>query len=175
MCNAAASFPHFVGDGGDVVMEELRKWLLAIIAAALVWAILETIVPKNAAGAAVRTGGGLMLLLVVVQPILALLPRQTEWKYEDYHQEIDQQIEEYRRENQLQMEDIIQKETGAYISAKAKELGLECRVQVDTVVRDGIPYPHSVKLTSARNEELSTWLDSELDIAPERQTWGWDE
>lgn len=149
----------------------LREWLLTMIAAAIIWAILETVLPKSAAGAVTRAGGGLVMLLVLLQPLMTLIPQRAEWKYENYLHQIEEKIEEYRAEGEAQMADIIQQETGAYISEKAAEMGISCHARVETAVRDGVPYPYRVVLDTKWNEELSFWLERELDIAAEQQSW----
>lgn len=153
-------------------MNGVREWLLGLVAAAVVLAMLEAIIPKTVAGAVAQTGGGLVLLLVFLRPILAISPQQLTWKYEDYLQQINWQIEEYRLMETEQLESIIQAETGAYISEKAARMGIDCRVKVRTVLRDGIPYPDAVEMTAAKNEELANWLAEELNITYDRQHWG---
>lgn len=153
-------------------MNGVREWVLGLIAAAAVLAVLEAIIPKTAAGAIAQTGGGLVLLLVFLHPVLSLSPQQITWIYEDYLQQIDSQIEEYRSTETEQLENIIQAETGAYISEKAAQMGIDCHVRVRTVLRDGIPYPDEVAMSAEKNEELAGWLAEELDIPYDRQHWG---
>lgn len=50
----------------------LRTWLLSIIAAGLVLAILYALVPKGRLRPIVRTTGGVALMLVILRPVLGL-------------------------------------------------------------------------------------------------------
>lgn len=53
----------------------LRTWLLSIIAAGLVLAILYALVPKGRLRPIVRTTGGVALMLVILRPYWGLTLR----------------------------------------------------------------------------------------------------
>lgn len=74
----------------------LRTWLLSIIAAGLVLAILYALVPKGRLRPIVRTTGGVALMLVILQPVLGFDFRDFAVSYQDYAQEIQALTEEYR-------------------------------------------------------------------------------
>ena len=75
----------------------LRTWLLSIIAAGLVLAILYALVPKGRLRPIVRTTGGVALMLVILQPVLGFDFRDFAASYDDYAQEIQALTEEYSR------------------------------------------------------------------------------
>ena len=75
-------------------------------------------------------------------------------------------------EQQKEMQALIEQETAAYISDKAQDMGLECRVTVRCKVgEEGVPYPDSVTVEGAASEELRRWITRELNIPSERQVF----
>jgi len=149
----------------------VREWLLGLIAAAALLSAMSAVMPKTAAGTIARAGGGVVLLLVLLHPLAQFSPKQIARQSQAYLQQIDAQIEEYRHLGEEELAAIIQEKTSAYISEKAAQMGIDCRVTVGTVLRDGVPFPDTVELTARKNEELSRWIESELNIAKERQRW----
>ena len=79
---------------------------------------------------------------------------------------------ELEMEQQKEMQALIEQEAAAYISDKAKGMGLECRVTVRCKVgEEGVPYPDSVTVEGAASEELGRWIAQELNIPTERQVF----
>ena len=152
-------------------MSLLKTWLFGVIAAAMALSILYALVPKGALLTIAKCTGGLIMLLVVVRPLLALDPAALHIRYEEWDRLIGQQTEAYTAENQQKMEAIIQKETAAYISEKAAQLGLNCHPRVEVTWRGGVPYPGSVTLDMAENRALSAILEEDLGIPPSEQHW----
>ena len=110
-------------------------------------------------------------MLVLLRPILGLRWDDLSGKYRDYEQQIEQQTEAYTRENQREMENIIEQRLNAYIWETAAQMGLDCKAEVETQLRDGVPYPVSVTFYREYHEELSNRISQELGIAPEQQRW----
>ena len=153
------------------MIEDLRIWLLGVIAAAFATAILGGSLPKTAAGTIGKVAGGLILLLALLRPVGGVEVDRLSGLYDGYASEIDKQIEAYRQSNQTEMAEIIEQETAAYISKKAEAYGVRCQVQVETSLRDGVPVPCAVRLYTQKNSELSQWIERELGIASAEQTW----
>ena len=149
----------------------LRTWLLSIIAAGLVLAILYALVPKGRLRPIVRTTGGVALMLVILQPVLGFDFRDFAVSYQDYAQEIQALTEEYRQTASQELTALIEEKTAAYIASKGAELGLDCTAQVETEVRNGVPYPSSVTLDVSRDPALAAWMAAELDIGESGQHW----
>lgn len=152
-------------------MEWFRSWLLGVMAAALILAMLYALVPKGAIRTIAQFTGGLVLVLVILQPLLQLDPGGWKLQYREYEAQIDEQIDAYRKDHQEELRTIIEKETAAYISDKGLTLGVECHPVVTTQLREGIPYPAEVTLDTAWNEALSRYIAQELDIPAENQHW----
>ena len=149
----------------------LRTWLLSIIAAGLVLAILYALVPKGRLRPIVRTTGGVALMLVILQPVLGFDFRDFAASYDDYAQEIQALTEEYRAADAAELAAIIEQRTAAYISDKGAALGVICHAEVETELRSGVPYPCAVTLDVERDEALAACIPADLGIGEERQTW----
>ena len=152
-------------------MGALREWLLGIIAVALIVSVLHALVPKGALRSAAHLAGGLVLLLTILRPVMGLRMEDLQIRWDGWEAAIEEKIGEYQEDTQQQMAELIEAETGAYISKKAAELGCPCRVQVETEVRDGVPFPCGAALDIGFHAGLSRWMAEELAIPAERQRW----
>lgn len=152
-------------------MEALRGWLLGIMAVAMVLSILYSLLPKGSIRSISRMTGGLILLLVMLRPIVGGDWNRLISRYSDYQVHISSQIETYQEENEKERERLIQEKTAAYILDKAAQMGITCRVQVGTEIREGVPYPASVTLNTVKDKDLSQIIEQELAIPEERQVW----
>ena len=152
-------------------MEWFRSWLLSVMSAALILAMIYTLVPKGTIRTIAQFTGGLVLILVILQPLLQLDPGSWKLQYREYETQIDEQIDTYRKDYQEELRTIIEEETAAYISGKGLELGIQCRPVVTTKLRDDIPYPAEVTLDTEWDEALSRYITQELDIPAENQHW----
>lgn len=152
-------------------MEWFCSWLLSVMAAALILALIYALVPKGTIRTIAQFTGGLILILVILQPLLQLDPGSWKLQYREYETQIDEQIDIYRKDYQEELRTIIEEETAAYISGKGLELGIQCRPVVTTKLRDDIPYPAEVTLDTDWDEALSRYITQELDIPAENQHW----
>ena len=148
-----------------------RQWILGIVAAAVCIALLRELVPKGAAGTVMRISGGVVLFLVMVRPLTGIDAAELHLRYIDYQQQIDRQIEVYQKEYDRQMEESIAKETGAYISKRAAQMGIVCTAVVETQQKEGLVLPVAVALDIPRDESLSSWIAREIGINPGQQYW----
>ena len=152
-------------------MSILRTWLFGVMAAAMALSILYALVPKGALLTIAKCTGGLVMLLVVVRPLLALAPGELYLQYEGWERTIQQQTETYTAANQQEMETLIQKETAAYISEKAAQLGVVCHPEVTCQVRGGVPFPVEVTLDIPKNTALLQIIRTDLGIDEMHQRW----
>ena len=152
-------------------MDWFRSWLLGVMSAALILALIYALVPKGTIRTIAQFTGGLVLILVILQPLLQLDPGSWKLQYREYETQIDEQIEAYREDHQEELRAIIEKETAAYISDKGLALGIKCHPVVTAKLRDNVPYPTEVTLDTDWNEALSRYITQELDIPAENQHW----
>ena len=154
------------------MIEGIKNWLWGIIAVSMCLALLYGLMPKGAVRSIGQISGGLVLLLVMLYPVLGIQLKHLEWHSGDYQEAIDRQIEEYRSGYEDQLRQSIEKETAAYISKKAAQMGVDCRIEVKAEEKaDHTVLPGEVWLDTEQNTALQTWITSELGIAPERQHW----
>lgn len=149
----------------------MKEWLLGVIAAAVCLSILDAMVPKGAMKGIAKVTGGLAMFLVLLRPWTHLDMRDWDWRYQEYQQQIDGQIDIYRQDYLQQMESIIERETGAYISKKAEQMGIACSVDVETDVENDVPVPTSVRIDIQKNNVLADWIETELGISQTKQYW----
>ena len=149
----------------------LKEWLTGLIAAAMVLSLVCALIPRGNLYAVARFTGGLILLLAVLRPLIQVKPDDLKMQYKDYQQEVERQILLYQENRDERMAAIIEEKTAAYISKKALEMGISCRITVETELRDGVPIPSRVSLQTSRNESLSRWIEEETGIPQEAQIW----
>ena len=154
--------------------ELIRQWIIAVTCAAMLAAILQTLLPKGGTGAAGRLAGGLLLLIATVQPLLSL-------DYDSLAQSMTQlRLEEYRSDQELAeansslLEELIEQETRSYILDKAEELGVVCQVRVTAWTESGdYPVPDGLEitgdLTQGEQAALTRVIAAELAIPAEQQ------
>lgn len=153
------------------MIETLREWTFGLVAAAMLLSMLNVLLPKRVFQGIGRITSGMILMLVLLRPVLELRWEDLSGKFRDYELQIDRQIEAYTMDNQQQMEDIIEQQLSAYVWETAAQMGLDCEAEVETQLRDDVPYPVSVTLYTDYNETLSDRIFRELGITPERQYW----
>lgn len=153
------------------MIDMIRQWLIGVIAAAACLSVLEAMVPKGAVKGIAKVTGGLVMFLVLLRPWMNADLTDLEWKYQDYQQQINEQIGTYREDYQQQMESIIERELSAYISKKAEQMDLPCQVKVETEIKNEVPVPAAVRLSIKKDDALSAWIEEELGIGATQQHW----
>ena len=132
----------------------MKEWLLGVIAAAVCLSILDAMVPKGAMKGIAKVTGGLAMFLVLLRPWMHLDMQDWDWRYQEYQQQIDGQIDLYRQDYLQQMESIIERELSAYISKKAEQMDLPCQVKVETEIKNEVPVPAAVRLSIKKDEPI---------------------
>lgn len=153
------------------MMAAVREWLVSLIYAAMVIAVAENMAPAGGLKKIVSMTGGLVLLVMLLRPLGDLELGGWNTGYDDYACQVEQRRLELEEENFHELQRLIEQQTAAYISDKAKQLGLDCRVEVRCKREDGMPYPHSVTVHGPFSEALGAWMEQELDIPAERQVF----
>ncbi len=173
MCFDFTDFIGVLSEGGGVLMENLKAYLLGIAAVAMAVSMAAALLREDALKKAVRLAGGMVLVLVVLGPLV----RTNLDAFGQYLSKI--QMDQDALASGIEVEDkalmarIIQDKTEAYILDKAEALGAE--VQVTVVMEKGVdyPYPGAVTvegvLTAAQRSALSADLEQSLAIPRERQ------
>lgn len=158
------------------MMELVRQWIVGITCAAIIGALAEGIMPKGGAKKAGRLAVGLLLMLAVLRPLAeadldVLAQGLTRWRLqaEGYGEILE-------TEDRMLIKTIIEERTCAYISDKAKELGISCTAEVVYHYgEDGAVWPTEAILrgsfTLSQKQSLTRVLEAELAIPAENLTF----
>lgn len=155
-------------------MQQIREYVLGIMAAAIVCGISLCFAEKSREGPLLKLICGLVLTFSLVKPILNI--RAGDWQALgiDFRTEALEAAEEGRQLGENKLRQLIKQETEAYIMDKAKEMGLEIRVTV-TLSDQALPSPVTATvegiLPPYGKAKLSRLLLRELGIPKENQKW----
>ena len=154
------------------MIDTIRTWLMSIVIASLAVSLAETLVPAGTLRRVLSVTGGLILLLVVLQPLLRVDLKHVKLDTSQYQKTVESRRAELENADNEQIAELIAEKTESYILDKAKQLGISCTVKVATKNgADGMPYPSSAVLSCPLSKELSAYLEQELGIPKERQSW----
>ena len=154
----------------------LKQWILGITCAALVGALAEGLAPAGRVKKAGRLAVGLLLLLAVVKPLGGLDDRALAGALESYRPDRGTYEAALEEKSGAVLKTIIEERTNAYISDKAKTLGMDCSAEVTYYYGpDGEVRPEAVvvqgKWTEDQRGALSRALEGELGIPAARQSF----
>ena len=167
----AARVAFDCNDDGGNGMTFLRSWLLSVTACAVLVSIVQQLTDGGAMKKIVRFVGGMVLMLAMLRPLLSLTFDLPELDGGHYHEAVEALKETLNAEQDSALGDSIAAQTQAYIEDKASSLGLSVRAEVQTALRDGVPFPDSVTLYGENSAALSAYIVQELGIAEENQLW----
>jgi len=154
------------------MMSAVREWLTAIVAVSILLSLVQTLIPEGSIRKIAGFTGGLLLLIVLIRPIPGVDFQQLQLDLSDYEAAVSERQAELQQAEQEDMIQLIESRTGAYISDKAKALGLSVEVRVNTKTGpEGVPIPVSVQLRGPYSELLAVYIEEELGITRERQVW----
>lgn len=156
-------------------METLRKYILSVVAAAILHAVVQSLVDKHGTSAALlRLIGGLFLTFTIIAPIADV----------DFHTLFDIHLA-YTSQGtaiaahgkqiaQDELVKLIKEDCEAYILDKAMSLCTPLQVEV-CVAQGNPPVPSSVQLNGSISpyvkNTLKHWIEDELGIPQENQLW----
>ena len=154
------------------MMSAVREWLTAIVAVSILLSLVQTLIPEGSIRKIAGFTGGLLLLIVLIRPIPGVDFQRLQLDLSDYEAAVSERQAELQQAEQEDMIQLIESRTGAYISDKAKALGLSVEVRVNTKTGpEGVPIPVSVQLRGPYSELLAVYIEEELGITRERQVW----
>lgn len=157
------------------MMQAAKSYLLSLVAASLLCALVRALLPKGAARRALSIGCALLLALTALRPL-------TKMNIESFSAALSRvktDAEAARSGVRLQNNDlvcaIIKQECEAYISDKAERLGLTLQVSVSVSETGTYPHPTAVTLIGAATPQqqaaLTEDIANNLAIPKEAQTW----
>ena len=154
----------------------LKQWILGITCAALIGALAEGLAPPGRVKKAGRLAVGLLLLLAVVKPLGGLDGHALAGALESYRPDGAAYEAALEEKSGAVLKAVIEERTNAYISDKAKTLGMDCTAEVTWYYGpDGEVRPEAVvvrgEFTESQQGELSRVLEGELGIPAQRQSF----
>ena len=152
-------------------MEFFRQWLLGVVACSLAVTISTRLAGEGKTGGLVRFTGGLLLLCAMLRPLAQLELPEAGWNMGGYRAAVAQLELELRGERENTLSDSISERLASYIEDKAGSLGMEVRATVAMELRNNVPVPVGVTLRGEYSAELTDYVERELGIAQEKQTW----
>ena len=157
------------------MMDGIRTWLLAIIAASILCALAERVMPP---GPVKRVGGltcGLVLLWTILTPVARPdLGAGRAW-LEDYLAALEQRETELSDQVDQGRKVLIEQEYAAYIVDKAAEWELNCTARVKCRVEEGLYIPDETMVagpfSDVEQSRLTQMIREDLGVPAERQTY----
>lgn len=154
----------------------IQQWITGVTAAAIIGALAQSLMPEGSAKSAGRLVVGLLMLLAVVKPLAEADTATLSGALAEYHLRCAGGGDALAEKNEALVKAIIEEKTAAYISDKARELGIACTVRVTyRYGEDAAVWPESAvvtgDLTREERSRLARLLEAELAIGPENQTF----
>ena len=157
------------------MMAAAREWLTAVAAVTLLLSVAQLLVPPGNLREIAFFVGGLILLAAMMQPLLKIDLSDIQLDFSSYQGAVEQRQAELENTQKEELTSLIEAETEAYISDKAKSMGLTLKVRVTAEADEGgMPVPVRVEITGPWSGGLSGWLETELGLPAERQVWNED-
>lgn len=157
------------------MMDGIRTWLLAVIAASILCALAERVMPP---GPVKRVGGltcGLVLLWTILTPLVRPdLGAGRAW-LEDYLAGLEQRKTELSAQVAQGRKVLIEQEYAAYIVDKAAEWELNCTARVKCREEEGLYIPDETMVagpfSDVEQSRLTQMIRDDLGVPAERQTY----
>lgn len=154
----------------------LKQWILGITCAALIGALAESLAPSGRVKQVIRLAAGLLLLLAVVKPLGVLDSDALVGALESFRPDTPACEAALEEQSGAVLKAVIERRTAAYISDKAKTLGMDCTAEVTYYYGpDGEVRPEAVvvrgEFTDSQQGALSLALEGELGIGAEKQSF----
>ena len=140
------------------MMAGLRGWLLALVAASLICALADALMPKGAVKRVGRLVCGLVLASASLSPLAGLDVESGQSWLERHLASVEFQRAELEEEVNSQMKVIIEQEYAAYIVDKAAQLGAACSARTECRRDGGLYLPQRVEVTGAVPPPLQSEL-----------------
>ena len=152
-------------------MDEIRNYLLQIVATAILCGILRSLSVTSRLSSAIGMMLGIAMTITLMDPILNWDTSGLSLEMLALADDGDAIITQGSDAAQTAFADLVSEQTGSYIRNKALQLGAEITVEVE--VKDGIPVSVTIEgaISPYARSQLSSWLVSEIGIKREAQTW----
>jgi stage III sporulation protein AF len=151
------------------------RWVLALVAVALMVSLLDALTPEGTARKVVRFTGGLLLVVVMLRPVSDLAGLDISALTEEFASQTGEASADLTDTNRDLLESLITQSTQAYIQRQGELLGVSCRAAVTCRWEEDLPVPDTVELIGHWTEEekriLSAQIADDLGIQAEKQIY----
>lgn len=156
-------------------MNRIQQYIISVIAASIICAIIHAFALKNNAGTSViKLLSGIFLAITVITPL-------KEFRFDDIVNKINvlhSDAQEYTNEGIIAAESerkaIIREQAEAYVTNKAESIGLDIHVSIQLSERD-VPIPEKIEIAGSaspyKKEKLNTYISQDIGILKENITW----
>ncbi|MCQ2442333.1 MAG: hypothetical protein MJ077_04285 [Oscillospiraceae bacterium] len=153
-------------------MESLQHYLISLTAVSLLIALCQAAMPSGTVKRVSCFTCSLLLFVVVVRPVLRTDFNLLFSRWESAYAALAVHDERLESTNYSVTEQLIARETGAYIESKADSDGISCEVTIHCREENGLPLPDradvSGTLDSGAQSILTALIQKELGIPSER-------
>ena len=156
-------------------MDWLRDYLLSIICASMICALLTRFVKtKGTVHAVTKLLCGVFIAYTLVKPLPSVNLQDFSKNIQNRQVEAQQAVELGENISRDALEKSIKKQTESYILEKARQLNLDVQVEVEMTV-DQIPVPKAVfvcgKVSPYAKKKLSAIIEDDIGIDMGNQKW----
>lgn len=156
-------------------MDEIRTYILRIVAAALLCGICQSFIDgKSAISAAVRVVTGLLLAITVLSPVVDLKIEDFTGYLNGLQADTNEIVTHGEEVGQMECARIITEQCETYILDKAAGLDLTLQVEVQ-LASDKSLQPESITLQGAvspyAKSVLAEYITESLGIPEDKQSW----
>jgi len=149
---------------------------MAVIAVSILCAAADSLMPEGGVKRVGKLACSLCVLCVTLSPLAAARGENMTGWLEGLVSEGEALRTELEEQTGRTQKMVIEERCAAYISDKAEELGLTCRVEVDCVpTPEGLWLPESVRLwgefDDVAQSRMTELLERQLGVAVEKQTY----
>ena len=153
-------------------MNFLTSWLLSVIGTAFLVSVAEALMPDEKVRQVGHLAGGLLMMMALLTPLLSLRFEDWDVSVNDYFLQIEEKKTSYRQNQEDSISALIREQSETYIEEAAQKLDLTVHAEVRLSQTEvSLPQPASVLLDIPYNAALSAQIESDLGIAPQKQSW----
>lgn len=156
-------------------MDEIRQYLIGVITAAIVCAVVTALLGnKGVVGTVAKLLTGLLMLLAVISPWVSIsLDGLFDWT-ENITADSAEIVSEAKQMAEEQYRAGIKQRVEAYVLEKAESL--QCSLTVDVHLSEGdVPTPERIvfsgNVSPFAKSTLTNWVSDNLGIGREEQAW----
>ena len=172
MCAVASCISAVLHGSGDSMITAIREWLTTVVTAAMLVTIAQAIIGNGTLKKIAALIGALILVVALLQPLTAIQWESLLADPELSKNSVEERRQELEWDGKKAVASEVERAAAEYIRSQALVYGLEMQVIVEAEIRkDGLPVPAMVKLSGAYQQDLSDWIEKEMNIPLEQQIW----